>query len=239
MTGRDVYSYVRAELAKSGKPPSKLPPDIFMDVLNRSLAELNDKAAIYVARNIQFTISPTTGRYIRVQVGGVMIRVLVIIRASYQPVAVTGAEPIRIEPPFQFVGPEASGATVTTGPPEHVWIEPDNYAPPGTASVSEQVWGFTPMPDQSYAINAACKMVIPDYVLWQNELPAQIRAHTVIGDDVLARLFGMRDFHDNALKSYYYMRAAEGVARLQRGDFRLMPELAAWDMGEGSWRQME
>lgn len=240
MTGLDIYHFTRAELAKAGKPPSKLAPDVFLEVLNRSLQDVNSRANIRVCRRLMFTVSDTTGRYVRLRNSeGIYIDdILGILRCSYQPVAVTGAEPIRIEGPFEFVGPEASGATVTEGPPEHVWIEPDDGTT-GATPESKQVWGFWPMPDQSYVIDAVCKMPVPDYSVWSLDLPVQARAHGVICDDVLARHFSMRDFHDNALKSYYYARATEGVSRLQRGDFRLMPEPAAWDFGEQSWRQQD
>lgn len=239
MRGIDVYHECRAELAKAGKPPSKLAPDVFLEVLNKSLRAINDKTNVRVCRNMTFTISDVTGRFVRIQVSGIYVDdFLGILRCSYQPIAVTGAEPVRIEPPFQDTGPEASGATVETGPPQHAWIEPDDGGT-GVTPVSRQVWGFYPMPDQAYVINAVCKLMVPDYSIWTLELPVQLRAHSVVGDEVLARLFSMRDFHDNALKSYYYARAAEGVARLQRGDIRLTAEPATQDFNDTGWRLME
>jgi len=224
-------------MAKAGQPPSRLPPDVFLDVLNRSLQDINDEAHVYVARDISFTISPTTGRFIRMQIGGVPIQMLSILRASYCTASTT-AEPIRVEQAFQSIGPDGATATVPTGPPEHCWIEPDNYASLGSPVIGEQVVGFTPMPDVAYVIHFAAKMPLPDYANWLAELPVQIRAHKVVVDTVLAKLFSMRDFHDNAMKAHYLTLAQLGVARLQVKDVRqaVAPEVP---FDEENWTQVQ
>jgi hypothetical protein len=236
MTGRYAYSLVRAEMAKAGKAPSRLPPDVFMEILNRAMQDVNDEAHVFVARDISFTISPTTGRFVRVKVGNVAVRMLSIIRASYCT-ASTPAEPIRVEQAFQSTGPDGASATVETGPPAHCWIEPDNYGGV-VAPASDQIMGFKPTPDQAYVIHLAAKLVLPDYANWLAELPVQVRAHKVVVDTVLAKLFAMRDFHDNAMKGHYLQLAQVGILRLQTKDVRqaVAPEVP---FDEENWTQVE
>jgi hypothetical protein len=173
-------------------------------------------------------------------INNAQVPVLQIIRASYNDPSTGKPYLVRVESPFQDIGTETSTATgVTTGPPEHVWIEPYNYTGPGTAPIFQQRWAVWPKSDASYVIHTVCKMPVPDYDQWTRELTVQLRAHPVIADDVLARVFSGRDFHDNAMKSYYLMEAKNGVAKLQREDKLYRVEPAAMPYDEEDWRAEE
>jgi hypothetical protein len=54
----------------------------------------------------------------------------------------------------------------------------------------------------------------------------------------MARLFTMRDFHDNAMKSYFISRYERGMAQLKRDDIRLLPDVPP-DTSDQAWDPVE
>jgi hypothetical protein len=107
MTGREIYTRVRAEMARAGETPSRLPPDVFLDDLNAVMGEMSKQSNVYVARDITFDITAAGGRFVRPTLSGAYFAVHALIRCS-RCTASTRAVGLRIEPAWQFDGPDGA-----------------------------------------------------------------------------------------------------------------------------------
>jgi hypothetical protein len=214
LTGRKIYLEAQSILARAGMDPQRLNPEIVVDDINYVMRDINedsvDGAAIYVAMRVKVPTYPGE-RLVRPRLSdGSYLVALRILKASYD------GQPLRIDPPMDYAGPHESGTTVDEGSPENVWIEDEQWTSPSGQSPSEQVWGFWPLPDAVYDTYSTCVLPTPDYDNWNTALPVRIHAHPVILNGVVARLFAMRDFHDNVMKADWLARYIRGKKYLKQ-----------------------
>lgn len=215
MTGFDLYNAARSELALTGQDPAKLAPDVFVELLNSTMREIQRQAAIYVGRFVLTTTAGYWGNRLRTSATGPYLTILRILSATY------GGRQLRIERPLDFAIPETSD-TVATGAPENIWIDDTQYRGAFSAA-AEQSIGVWPVPDAAYPIRLRLAMPIPDYSNWYQPLPCRTGTHEVVGDAVMAKLYSTRSFHDNAMKGAWLAKAQAGIDALKEYERRQLP----------------
>ena len=218
-----MFEEAQSVLSRAGMDPKHLDPEIFVDLINNTMRDINegeDGASIYIARAI--TVPTVSGeRFVRPRWllgGSAYLSVVRIMKASYD------GEPLHVESPMQFPGTVESGTSVDTGIPRSVWIEDEQWVGPTGPPVSEQLWGVDPLPDAAYNILATCCMPLPDYAEWGAVLPVKLQAHKVVFDGVLAEMFESDRYRDQMHRQKWWGKYRRGVVLLQNFEKRLIGE---------------
>ncbi len=225
MTGYQVYQAVVALLTESGKLPGYLPRDVFVSVLNSTMQEANTKVALYVARDVRWATRASQRAYRILFADSSALTVKRVIRAICMPAAARAYD-LLLVPSWQFEAKSATTFVETqTSQPKHLWWEHEEVGAstmPGQTPTTEQVFYVDPLPDMAYTISMTCHLPLPLYEDWFARLPVRLDAHEAIVSGVMANLFTMRSFHDNALKQMFAQKFQRELTLLSRQDNRLI-----------------
>ena len=223
LTGWQIWRRLKMKLADAGFANVTLAPDRVLELLVDQMFEINNRTTI----SVDYLSFPTAANQRRYWLRngaatGDYITALKILRASYD------GRPVWPERAWQFDGDVESGTTTETGEPRNIWLEDSQAAATFGLPAAIGVW---PLPDAVYKLRLVYRRPVPTYTNMNATLPIRIGAHQAVFTNVMAELFGAKDFHDNAMKAVWEQKRVLAERELYDWEKRMVlehqPDLSA------------